>query len=505
MQALDWLALIIFFLVMIGIGLNAYRKIKGSKDFYVAGGGLPWWLAGVSHHVSGYSGVVFTGYAAIAYATGFNLYIWWALNVALACFVGAWLVVPRWARLRKALNIQSPTEYLKLRYDVKTQQVIAWLGVLLKLLDTAGKYAAIGVLLYGFSGVPVHYGILIAGFVAMLYVTVGGLWADTMNDFFQFFVQVAAGLAMFFIIQRELGSVGTDYFAIWDQLPVGHGDWFTAEYSPLFFISFSVVIFLSYTGGTWNLASRFIASPTGKDAKKAMVLSGLLYLIWPMILFAPMWAAPILIPNLDPSQQTQIYSMLTVKYLPVGVVGVVLASMFAATLSMVASDANAISSVLSRDILPLLIKKFKTKDGETPLKLARMVTFTFTLITIIIALNKDYFGGIMGLILVWFGGLIGPASIPMVLGLLPFYKHCGPKSALGSMAIGLSVFIGTRLFVTDPSMALSVGGPVICSLFFFSAAAIYNRKFAVKPEIEELMLKLSADDLDVKEPIKVLA
>ncbi len=186
--------------------------------------------------------------------------------------------------------------------------------------------------------------------------------------------------------------------------------------------------------------------------------------------------------------------MLTVKYLPAGAVGIVLASMFAATLSMVASDANAISSVLSRDILPLLSNKFRNENGDTPLKIARIVTFTFTLATILIALNKDYFGGIIGLILVWFGGLIGPASIPMVLGLLPFYKHCGPKSALGSMAIGLSVFVFTRLFVAEPSMALSVGGPVICSLIFFSLAAIYNRKFEVKPEIEDLMVKLSRDE-----------
>jgi len=496
MQLLDWVALVVFFLVMVGIGFNAYKRISGSKDFYVAGGGLPWWLAGVSHHVSGYSGVVFTGYAAIAYATGFNLYIWWALNVSLACFVGALLVVPRWARLRKALNIQSPTEYLKLRYDVKTQQIIAWLGVVLKLLDTAAKYAAIGVILYGFAGVPIHYGILIAGFVAMLYVTVGGLWADTMNDFFQFMVQIAAGVAMFFIIQSELGAVGTDYLSMWDQLPVGSDNWFNGEYTPMFFISFSLVIFLSYTGGTWNLASRFIASPSGSHARKAMFLSSALYLIWPLILFAPIWASPILIPNLELSQQTQIYSILTLKYLPAGLVGIVLASMFAATLSMVASDANAISSVLSRDILPLISNKFQNKNGETPLKVARIVTFTFTVATIIIALNNDYFGGIIGLIIVWFGGLIGPASIPMVLGLLPFYKYCGPKSALGSMAVGLAVFVGTRLFITDPSMALAVGGPVSSSLLFFSLAAVVNRKHDVKPEIEELMMKLSADNAD---------
>lgn len=493
MQTPDWITLSLFFIIMIGIGLNAYRRVKGTKDFYVAGGGLPWWLAGISHHVSGYSGVVFTGYAALAYATGFNLYVWWALNVTIACLLGAWLIVPRWARLRDALQIQSPTEYLKVRYDIKTQQVIAWLGVLLKLLDTAGKYAAIGVLFYGFTGIPIIYGVLISGVVAMIYVTVGGLWADTMNDFFQFLVGVAAGIIMFFVVQSHLGDIGTNYLDMWDRLPAGNSDWFNGQYSPLFFASFAFVCFLSYNGGTWNLASRFIASPDGKQARRAMILSASLYLVWPLILFAPMWAAPLLIPDVPAGQQTQIYSMLTLKYLPAGFVGVILASMFAATLSMVASDANAISSVLSRDILPLISKKVKRANGETPLWMARTVTFTFTLCTIVLALNQEHFGGIIGLIVVWFGGLIGPASIPMVLGLLPFYKHCGPKIAITSMLIGLAVFAGTKLFVTAPSMALSVGGPVFCSLVFFTLAAIVARKNPVKPEVDALMHKLSRD------------
>lgn len=493
MESLDWIALIAFFAIMVGIGLNAFKRVKGSGDFYVAGGGLPWWLAGVSHHVSGYSGVVFTGYAAIAYATGFNIYVWWALNITIACLIGAWLIVPRWARLRTAWNLQSPTEYLVKRYDFKTQQVIAWLGVVLKLLDTAGKYAAIGVLLYGFTGMPSYYGIMLSGAVAMIYVTVGGLWADTMNDFFQFIVQVIAGLAMFFVVLAHLGDMGTNYFDMWDKLPAVNADLFNDKYTVGFFLSFMLVVLLSYCGGTWNLATRFIASPDGKQARKAMVLSSLLYLIWPLIIFAPMWAAPLLMPNIPAAEQTQLYSTMSVKYLPAGLVGIVLASMFAATLSMVASDANAISSVLSRDILPHFNKKFRGEDGNTPLYMARIVTFSFTLTTMVIALNKDFFGGIVGLILVWFGGLIGPASIPMVFGLLPCFKHCGPWSALGSMAAGLAMFLFTKLFVTDPSMALAVGGPVVVSFVFFIGAEMVNRKNPCSAEIEDLMVKLSKD------------
>ena len=64
MHALDWVVVGLFFLGMIAIGLYSKRKSSDSGDFFVGGGKVPWWLSGVSHHVSGHSGVVFVAYAA---------------------------------------------------------------------------------------------------------------------------------------------------------------------------------------------------------------------------------------------------------------------------------------------------------------------------------------------------------------------------------------------------------------------------------------------------------
>ena len=206
MQTLDWIVLSGFFIFLFAIGAWAFTRVKQSGDFYVAGGKLPWWLSGVSHHVSGYSGVVFTGYAAIAYTQGFTIYIWWALGISIAIFMGSGLIAPRWSRLRQYLNIMAPTEYLVIRYNLSTQQLIAWTGVVLKFFDCAGKWVAIGILLNGFTGIPLNVGIIIAGAASVIYVTAGGLWADTANDFLQFIVQVVAGLAMFFIVIRDRKS-----------------------------------------------------------------------------------------------------------------------------------------------------------------------------------------------------------------------------------------------------------------------------------------------------------
>lgn len=126
MGQFDWIVLGLYFVLMVAIGAWSYRRVESTNDFFAAGGKMPWWLSGISHHVSGYSAVVFTGYAAVAYELGFTLYIWWAVSVAIALTAGAVLIAPRWARLRRRYGIESPTEYLRTRYNLPTQQLLAW-------------------------------------------------------------------------------------------------------------------------------------------------------------------------------------------------------------------------------------------------------------------------------------------------------------------------------------------------------------------------------------------
>src|SRR5215471_7693712 len=123
---LDWLAISTYFVLMLAVGFYIRRRVQDARDFFTAGGRMPWWLSGISHHMSGYSSAVFVGYAAIAYTAGFTLYIWWAVGITVAMLIGSFLFAPRWPRLRQRLNIISPLEYLTTRYNVATQQVLAW-------------------------------------------------------------------------------------------------------------------------------------------------------------------------------------------------------------------------------------------------------------------------------------------------------------------------------------------------------------------------------------------
>ena len=155
MHPADWIVLGSFFLVTISIGVWAYSRVKDSVGTSSPPDGLLRWLTGVSHHVTGYSAAVFVAYSAIAYSMGFTIYVWWALgDLSRHALVGAFLIAPRWPRMRKKLGILSPTEYLTIRYNVPTQQLIAWSGAPLKIFDVAAKWTASAILLNVFTGVP---------------------------------------------------------------------------------------------------------------------------------------------------------------------------------------------------------------------------------------------------------------------------------------------------------------------------------------------------------------
>lgn len=487
MQLLDWIVLSCYFILLLSIGLWAYTRVKNSADFYTAGGKLPWWLSGVSHHVSGYSGAVFVAYAGIAYTHGFTLYVWWAFTVAMATLLAAFYIAPRWAKLRKFAKIQSPTEYLLIRYNLPTQQLIAWVGSIIKIFDTGGKLAAIAVLLNVFSGTSITFGILLVGVVSLIYITIGGLLADVWNDFAQFIVQLLAGFTMFFIILMNSEDGFMSVATIWSKLPEGNANFFNDPYTITFAFTMLLINFFSYSGGTWNLATRFISSSSAKVAKKAGILSSILYLLWPLILLYPMFAAPLLLENL--SDPTLSYGLMAKKFLPTGLLGLVLASMFANTLSMTSSDSNTISSVISRDFLPNIFPEFRNLSQKKELRLARICTFCFTAVTIIVGLNASSFGGIFGLIVTWFAALLGPISVPMILGLLPVFKRSGSNAAIGSIIGGLLVFVILKI-IEQKSLALELGGPILASLILFILLGFINKE-PVPDRVTELHANLS--------------
>lgn len=499
MGTLDWIVVAGYFVVMVGIGLWSRGRIKNIADFFTAGGKMPWWLSGISHHMSGYSAVMFVAFAAEAYRLGLTVYIWWSLTIGLGVGIGAFLWAPAWNRLRAKHDVKSPLEYLAIRYNVPTQQLMAWAGAGLKVVDIAAKWVAVALLLQGFAGVPIFWGIALVGVVTMVYSVLGGLWADALTDFGQFIIQGLAGLAMFIAVASHFGGINF-MWTIWDKLPPSHSDPLTGPYTLTFFMALFLIKTLEYNGGMWNLAQRYMAAPSGFAAKRSALLSAALWLVWPLVLFFPMWAAPLIVPGMDANAE-QAYVAMGKAMLPAGMVGLVLAGFFSHTMAMVSSDANVITAVITRDILPRIWKGARDMTADAQLKLARITTFLFIGLSMTIALTADTKGFVLKVVIALVAATMGPIAIPLMLGLLPWFRKVGPTAALTSTIGGLSTWVFLYVeqqFLKDftVSQALIVSTPLLVSLVLY--LAIGFAKPEPSAERDALIDSLKADEPEVE-------
>jgi solute:Na+ symporter, SSS family len=188
----------------------------------------------------------------------------------------------------------------------------------------------------------------------------------------------------------------------------------------------------------------------------------------------------------------QIYGIMAREFLPVGMLGLVLAAMFAATMSMTASDSNAVSAVLTRDLLPVASRAFRNLSAGRGLLVGRVTTFVFTVLTLIVAFYNQSFGGIIGLIVVWFAGLLGPTAVPMIFGLLPWFRHSGPTAALVSWAAGVITFAVANFVFEGPFTATTVL-PVVVSAVLYTALGLFRSREPVAPEVEGLLEAIERD------------
>jgi SSS family solute:Na+ symporter len=187
-----------------------------------------------------------------------------------------------------------------------------------------------------------------------------------------------------------------------------------------------------------------------------------------------------------------VYAVIAREFLPPGMVGLVLAGMFAATMSMTASDSNAVSAVITRDMLPVIFRGLRNISEQRGLLLGRVTTFLFTALTLLVAINAETFGGIIGLVVVWFAGLLGPTAIPMILGLLPAFRHSGATAAVVSTLAGVATF-AVATFVFQGPFVASTGLPVVVSAVLFVGFGLLNRHKPVAPEVDGLLESLNED------------
>jgi SSS family solute:Na+ symporter len=192
------------------------------------------------------------------------------------------------------------------------------------------------------------------------------------------------------------------------------------------------------------------------EAKKAAVLSAFMYLLYPLFLYIPVWSAPVLVGAVQDAEMA--YIVVAQQYLPQiapGLLGLLVAGMFAATMSMVNSDISALAAVFCKDIYQ------RTMDPKAPesrlLKVGYMATVVFGVLTVLAAFETERYADAFGVMMDWYAAILGPVSIPLLLGML--VRRTTWRGAFGAWLGGFVTFVLFKYWLTD-AIALSLfGGP----------------------------------------------
>jgi SSS family solute:Na+ symporter len=413
-----------YFVLMVGIGAYFYRFMRGMKDYFSGGNRVPWWLSGVSFYMTSFSAYAFITYSALAYSFGWvGITLLW-LSM-FATLVSVTFFAKRWRRAR----IDSPVEYLETRYSPTVRQLFAWHGVPVRVFDDALKLIATGTFLSVGLGLGMRASMLLSGGIMLAYTLMGGLWAVAVTDFVQFIVLSCAIVILLPLAVVRAGGLT----AIVHHSPPGFFHLTSPEYNWVYICSGLLLASLCFSALHWQLVQRYYCVPTERDAQKVGWLVVLLYFLGPPLMFLPALAARQFVSGL--AKDTDIYPVLCAQLLAPGMLGLMIAAMFAATMSTLSGDFNVCANVLTTDVYRRLIRP-EASQREL-VRVGRLMTLLVGAISIALALfmagggSERLFRNMVTL----FSTAAAPVAIPMLLGLT--WRRATNRGVLTGFALGL--------------------------------------------------------------------
>lgn len=432
-----------FFAVMLGIGFYYSGRVGSMAQFFGGGKRVPWWLGGISFYMVSFSALAFVMYSEMLYKYGLVTLVLAVLSAPAAALSGLWFA-RRWRRVAET----SPLEYIETRYGPGVRQSLMWLGLPTRLLDDSLKLFAIGTVVSAGLGFPFNTGVLICAGIILCYTFMGGLWAALVADFVQFIILVAAVIVLPILAFQHAGGVG----AVMDKIPpefyrLTRPD---AGYPWTYLACIFLLVLLNY-GSSWALVQRFYSSESDRHARKVGYLVAAFYAIGTPIFYIPALAALVFLPDI--ANTKDVYPLVCKTVLPVGMLGMVIAAMFSATMSTLAGEYNAISSVLTNDLYKRRIARNATDRhlvivGRINTVIVGLIVVGLTFVIRSAQGSRDLFDTMAKV----FALFLPPVAIPMIFGLLtPRVSAAGARSALfGGILFGIAAFVlGAKSLLGD--------------------------------------------------------
>ena len=472
----DILVIVIYFLLISGLGYYYSKRQKNTEDFFRGGQRIPFWAAGISIFGTALSPITFMAIPAKTYSTDWSYFL---LNMSI--FLSLPLVILLFIPYYRQKKLNTPYEYLEIRFS----SIIRLLGSCCFILYQIGRIGVIlflpSIALNLVTGVDIFLCIALMGGVSLIYTLMGGIEAVIWTDVVQVFVLMGGvSLSLILII------IGTEngFSGIIEQAKIyGKFNAFDLTLSlkePTVWVMLFGGFFINLTtyGTDHTMVQRYLVTPTQKEAQKSLWIGALLTTPATFIFFF-MGTALFVFYQVNPSalnnnfiNNDAIFPWYIVSQLPSGVSGILIAAIFAAAMSSLSSSMNSGAASFSTDVYD----RYGFVWNNDPLKMARWTTLCIGMMGILFALFMatadikslwDQFNKILGLIFGSLGGVF-------MLGLLT--KKANTKGVLIGIVVSFTIQLIISFQQSVHLLMYAATGMISCFISGYFGSLLFKSK-----------------------------
>ncbi len=487
---LDLGIIIVYFCIVLAIGLWMSRGQETGEDLFLAGRSLGWVAIGFSLFASNISSTTLIGLVGAAYTGGLYVSNYeWMATVVLVFFV--FYFVPIFIRSQ----ITTIPEFLGRRYGPVSRKYFSGLTIVTNVLvDTAGSlYAGAVVLKVFFPELDLFFTCVVLAVVAGLYTAAGGLAAVVYTDVIQAVVLILGSCLLTYNVFAH-DAINFSWDTVKTSLDASLFSVVDPTHHPLddpnlpwlgTLIGVPILGFYFWVTNQY-IAQRVLGAKDEDNARWGALLGGLLKLPVIFIMVLPGVLAKLIFPDLPNGDQ--VFPTLVTQLLPVGVIGLVLAGLIAAIMSSIDSTLNSASALVTLDFVT------PAKPDLTDKQVTQVGRITMGIIMVVSALWAPQianFDGLFAYLQEVLAYLVPPVAVLFLLG--AFKPGGSGHTAMATLAGGHVVSVLT--FALQKAEVLPpIHFTIVAGILFVVSGLIYLVTFnwgEAKPQDEIAVLMVT--------------
>ncbi|HET8736594.1 MAG TPA: sodium:solute symporter [Pricia sp.] len=447
---MDTIDITVFFVYIVGIavfGGSFFRKNMTSSSYTIGNKDIPGWVVTMSIFATFVSSISYLALPGSAFLTNWNAFAF-SLSLPIASVIAAKYFVP----LYRKVNSPSAYTYIEGRFGPWARVYVSLCYLLTQLMRVGTILYLLALTLNAITGWNIAFIIVFTGAVVAVYSMLGGISAVLWTDAIQGIILIAGALACVgFILFSMPDGPGQIFTIAFNNDKFSLGSFGTSLSEPTFWVVFVYGIFINLQnyGIDQNYVQRYMASKTEKEAKKSALIGGMLYVpISALFLFigTALFAyydsvATLPLDLQDVTKSDRVFPHFIVNVLPVGLSGLLVASIFAAGMSTVSTSFNSSATVFLTDYYNKYFKKTASdKEGLRVLYISSAIISILGIGIAIAMINvKSALDAWWKLASIFSGGMLGLFLLAVIS------KRKNVVGALAGVIAGLLVILWLSL------------------------------------------------------------